>query len=390
VKVLEGIRVLECCSFVSGPWAAQMLAEWGAEVVKVENPRGGDPFRSHTTDHYSPVFCAHNRHKKSISLDVGTSQGAEILRKLARDADVVLENFRPGVMDRLGVGWDRLSADNPRLIYCAISGFGPTGPYSKRPAYDTVVQAMGGLLHQTLPSDDAQITGPNYADSIASLFAVQGVLSALYHRERTGKGMRVDVPMIDTMISFLTHPATLYFATGETPDPYFRAARSQCFVFRCEDGRMLSVHMSSPQKFWEAMLRAIERPELANDERFLTPFKRVANFHELGRVLAPSFLTATRDVWEDRLRANDVPYAPVNDFEALAKDPHVLSQNIFCDVSHPEKGPTKSIARPVRIDGDNAFDAAGAPMLGEHTDEILTSIGCSSAEIAGWRSAGII
>lgn len=390
MRILDGIRVLECCNFVSGPWAAQMLAEYGAEVVKIENPRGGDPFRSHTPDNYSPVFCAHNRHKKSLTLDIGTPAGAEVLKKLTREADVVLENFRPGVMDKLGVGWSQLSQQNPRLIYCAISGFGPSGPYSKRPAYDTVVQAMGGLLDQTLPSDNGQITGPNYADSIASLYAVQGVLGALYRRERTGKGSRVDIPMIDTMISFLTHPATLYFASGETPDPYFRAARSQCFVFRCADGRMISIHLSSPQKFWEALLGAIERPELAEEERFKTAYARVSNFQEMNRVLSPCFLTHDRDYWEDRLRQHDVPYAPVNDFEAIEKDPHVQYQKTFTDVFHPEKGASKSIARPVLVDGDREFGATAAPTLGEHTNEILTGIGCSASEIAAWRSTGIV
>lgn len=390
MRVLEGVRVLECCNFVSGPWAAQMLAELGAEVVKVENPRGGDPFRSHTPDNYSPVFCAHNRHKKSITLDVGTPAGSEIFRKLAKGADVVLENFRPGVMDKLGVGWTKLSEENPRLIYCAISGFGPTGPYSKRPAYDTVVQAMGGLLNQTLPPDDPQITGPNYADSIASLYATQGVLGALYQREKTGKGVRVDIPMIDTMISFLTHPATLYFASGKTIDPYFRSARSQCFVFRCADDRMISIHLSSPQKFWEALLRSIDRPELAEDERFETPYARIANFQEMDRVLSPSFLKHDLSYWEESLRHYDVPYAPVNDVEALTKDPHVQFHNTFTDVHHPVKGAAKSIARPILLDGGREFGAAAAPTLGEHTNEVLTEIGCSDSEIAEWRSTGVI
>jgi len=390
VRVLDGIRVIECCNFVSGPWAAQMLAEFGAEVIKVENPRGGDPFRSHTPDNYSPVFCAHNRHKKSITIDVGTPAGSQVLRRLAQGADVVIENFRPGVMDKLGVGWRQLSEENPRLIYCAISGFGPSGPYSTRPAYDTVIQAMGGLLNQTLPPLDPQITGPNFADSVASLYAVQGVLGALYQREKTGKGVRIDIPMIDTMISFLTHPATIYFASGKTPDPYFRAARSQCFVFRCADDRMISIHLSSPQKFWEALLRAIGRPELAEDERFGTSYKRVENFHELDRVLSPGFLKHSMDVWEERLREHDVPYAPVNDFEAITKDPHVQYQGTFTEVRHPEKGVAKSIARPILIDGEREFGAAAAPTLGEHTDEVLTEIGCSASEIAGWRSAGIV
>lgn len=390
MRVLKGIRVLECCNFVSGPWTGQMLGEFGAEVIKIENPRGGDPFRSHTPDNYSPVFCAHNRHKKSVTLDVGKPEGAAAFRKLAQSADVVVENFRPGVMDKLGVGWNELSKINPRLIYCAISGFGPTGPYSRRPAYDTVIQAMGGLLDQTLIPENPQITGPNYADSITAMCAVQGILGALFERERSGKGHRVDIPMIDAMTAFLTHPATLYFATGMTPDPFYRPARSQCFVFRCADDRYIAVHMSSPQKFWEAMLTAIGRPELNNDPEFSSIGKRIENFQKLGAAIAPSFLTHDRSTWEQRLQECDVPFAPVNDFEDLASDPQIKHLNSFFDVTHPLKGTAKSTARPVFYDGHREFEAAAAPMLGEHTDEVLQEAGYSTDEIAAWRAAEIV
>lgn len=389
-EILKGIRILEVSNFVSGPWACQMLAEYGAEVIKIETPKGGDPFRSFSENQYSASFCAHNFHKKSVSIDLSTKEGADVFRRLAATADVVVENFRPGVMDRLGLGWNDLKTLNPRLIYCAISGFGPSGPYQHRPAYDTVIQAISGLLGQFLAPDNPRIAGPNVADSVTSLCATSGVLGALYARERSGMGMRIDVPMLDAVIAFATNPIAQYFATGRTPDPYQRPSQSQCFVFKCADGRMISIHMSAPQKFWEGMLKTIGHPELDADPRFNSNRNRILNFEELGQVLAPHFLTKPRAEWEALLEKNDVPYAPVNDFEDVENDPQVQHLKTIISAVHPQMGLQKCIGRPVYYNGSRDFAAAAPPVLGEHTDAVLSEVGFSEGELAKMRAQGAI
>ena len=389
-RVLQGIRVLETSNFVSGPYACQMLAEYGADVVKVENPKGGDPFRSFAPNLYGPTFCAHNRHKRSVTLDLARPEGAAAFRRLAATADVLVENFRPGVMDKLGLGCSSLFKINPKLIYCAISGFGPSGPYRRRPAYDTVIQAISGLLGQVLAPDKPKISGPNFANSVSSLYAISGVMAALFERERTGRGRRVDVPMVDTMIGFLTNPIGQYFASNTTPDPYQRPSHSQCFVFRCADGSMISIHMSAPQKFWEGMLRAIGRPELKDDPRFASNSLRIKNYDELGQVIGPSFLAKSRAEWERLLEKNDVPYAPVNDFDDLMQDPQIRHLGTFEVTEHPRMGTVKGLARPVFFDGARDFDKRSPPVLGEHTDEVLTEAGFSSGEIETMRNNKII
>jgi crotonobetainyl-CoA:carnitine CoA-transferase CaiB-like acyl-CoA transferase len=386
-RPLHGVRVLESSNFVSGPYTCQMLAEYGADVVKVENPKGGDPFRGFAANLYGPTFCAHNRHKRSITIDLTKPEGANVFRRLAATADVLVENFRPGVMDKLGLGYAELAKINPKLIYCAISGFGPSGPYRHRPAYDTVIQSISGLLGQVLPPNNPKITGPNFADSVSSLYAVSGIMAALFTRERTGRGHRVDVPMVDTMIGFLTNPISQFFSLGVTPDPYQRPSHSQCFVFRCADDRMISIHMSAPQKFWEGMLKAIERPELKDDPRFLTNPLRIKHYHELGEIIAPSFLAKPRSEWERLLETHDVPYAPVNDFAELVQDAHMQHLGTFVTTEHPKMGTINGLARPVFYDGARDFDTKPPPMLGEHTDEVLAEIGFSVDQIKLFRDS---
>lgn len=388
--ILKGIRVLEVSNFVSGPWTCQMLGEYGAEVIKIENPDGGDPFRSFSPDRYSASFRAHNFHKKSVTLDLSSEKGANVFRELAKRTDVIVENFRPGVMDKLGLGWQHLSPANPRLIYCSITGFGAAGPYVRRPAYDTVIQAISGLLGQFLSPEKPRIAGPNVADSVTALNAISGVLAALYERSQTGRGVRVEVPMLDSVVAFSTNSIAQFFATGKTPSPYQRPSQSQCFVFRCADDKMVSIHMSAPQKFWEGLLKTIGRPELARDARFETNPLRIRNFETLGEVLAPSFLTKPRKEWEQALEQNDVPYAPVNDYQELVDDPQVRERGMFFEVPHPTMGNQKCQTRPVSLHGSREFAASAPPLLGEHTDSVLREIGLSPADVDALRAAKVV
>lgn len=390
MSILSGVRVLEASNFVSGPYACQLLAELGAEVIKVENPKGGDPFRNYTPDGYSAAFCAHNRHKKSITLNLSNPAGVEVFQALARKVDVLVENFRPGTMDRLGLGWEQLSAINPKLIYCSITGFGPDGPYRHRPAYDTVVQALSGLLSQFLEPDRPKITGPNVADAVTGLYAAYGVLGALYEREKSGRGHLVEVPMLDAVISFATNSIAQFFRNGQTPSPYQRPAASQCFVLPCADGKLISVHLSTPPKFWEALLQAIGRPELAADARFDSAGQRIKNYDVLLEELGRSFVKKKQVEWIVVLERLDVPFAPVNDFAAVVEDPQVKHLGTIIQMEHPRMGSVKGINSAVHYDRQREANRMAPPMLGEHNDEVLREAGFSAGDIMRLREGGAL
>ena len=390
MSVLTGVRVLEASNFVSGPYACQLLAELGAEVTKVENPKGGDPFRNYTPDGYSPAFCAHNRHKKSITLNLGKPGGVEAFQAIARKADVLVENFRPGTLERFGLGWEQLSAINPKLIYCSITGFGPDGPYRHRPAYDTVVQALSGLLGQFLEPDRPKITGPNVADAVTGLYAAFGVLGALYERERSGRGHLVEVPMIDAVISFATNSIAQFFRNGQTPSPYQRPAASQCFVLPCADGKLIAIHLSTPPKFWEALLEVIGRPILAADPRFTSAALRIKNYGELSEELGRSFSTRPQAEWTTILERLDVPFAPVNDFAAVVDDPQVKHLGTIIEMEHPRMGRVKGINSAVHYDRQRGLNRTAPPVLGEHTDDVLRDAGYSADGIKRLRDGGAV
>ena len=264
---LAGYRVVDHGEFITAPYAAMLLGDLGAEVVKVERP-GGDRFRHFEHGSYGPQFQAFNRNKKSLVLDLERDDERATLHDLLRTADVYIHNFRPGVAERLGAGADAAHAINPRLVYCAISGFGPDGPYAQRPAYDTVGQALSGFLSMFVDPSSPRIVGPATADSVSGLYAANGILAALLERGRTGRGRCVHVPMVAAMAHFSIEQYHRYFATGEVPGPSDRGRVAQSFALRCADGGLIAIHLSSPPKFWTGLLAAIERPDLASDPRF--------------------------------------------------------------------------------------------------------------------------
>jgi crotonobetainyl-CoA:carnitine CoA-transferase CaiB-like acyl-CoA transferase len=288
------------------------------------------------------------------------------------------------------VGWNDLSAHNPRLIYCAITGFGPGGPYQHRPAYDTVIQAISGLLGQFLAPEAPRIAGPNVADSVTGLYASYAVLGALFDRERTGRGHLVEVPMLEAVIAFATGPFGQFFQNGTTPGPYLRPAQSQCFVFRCADNKMVAIHLSAPVKFWEALLKAVERPELSQDPRFNCTAARIENYEDLSQALGRSFTNKKRAEWMSILDDLDVPFAPVNDFAEVAADPQVRHLGTFIEMQHPRMGNVKGITRPIFYDGGRQMDMAPPPVLGEHTERVLTEGGFTMPEIRELREGGVI
>jgi crotonobetainyl-CoA:carnitine CoA-transferase CaiB-like acyl-CoA transferase len=264
-KVLEGIKVVEQGTFITGPACGMLLGDLGADVVKVEQPGSGDPFRAFKGGLYSPHFQTYNRNKRSITLDSKNADDRAVLDALIGQADVYIQNFRPGVAEKLGVGAVRLRALNPRLVYASISGFGASGPAAARPAYDTVAQAASGFLKLLVNPENPRVVGPAIADALTGFYAAYGVLGALVERGRTGVGRTVEVSMLEAMAHFNLDAFTHYFQADEVMGPYSRPRVSQSYVLECGDGKWIALHMSSPEKFWQGLAQAIDQPDLFDD-----------------------------------------------------------------------------------------------------------------------------
>jgi crotonobetainyl-CoA:carnitine CoA-transferase CaiB-like acyl-CoA transferase len=388
--VLNGIRVIECGTFITAPMTAMILADLGAEVIKVERPGTGDPFRGFEGKLYSPQFIAFNRNKKSMSVDMSKPDGQRIVKDLVAKCDVLLENFRPGTMDKLGLGGSQLSQLNPRLIYCSITGFGSDGPYRDRPAFDTVAQSLSGFLSLYVDGAAPQIRGPAVADAITGLYAAIAIEGAVYRREKTGGGAVVEVPMVEAMTAFSNDAFAAYFRKGEIQQPTTRAAGSQAYAFACADEKSIGIHLSSPEKFWEGLAAATERQDLVTDARFRTREGRVTNYPALVAELRRTFAARPRSDWVARLEAQDVPYAPIYSAGEVADDPQIRHLGSFQKVTHPTEGELISAMTPFHFDGQAREIFAAPPMLGEHNDELLRWIGRSDNEIAVLRAGKVI
>jgi crotonobetainyl-CoA:carnitine CoA-transferase CaiB-like acyl-CoA transferase len=364
---LAGFRVVDHGEFITAPYTAMLLGDLGAEVIKVERPGGGDRFRSFERGLYGPQFQAFNRGKQSIVLDLARDDERETLRDLLKTADAYVQNFRPGAAERLGFGEKDVRAFAPRLVYCAISGFGPEGPYATRPAYDTVGQALSGFLSMFVSPDTPRIVGPATADSVTGLYAACGVLAALLERERTGHARSVHVPMIAAMAHFSIEQYHRYFVTGEVPGPSDRPRVSLSFAFRCADGKPIAVHLSSPVKFWTGLVAAIERPQLADDPRFRSRMDRVHNHEALEAELRPVFAMRSRAEWLQRLSAADVPHAPILGLDEALDDPQMKHLAMDRVLEHPVEGRVRTLRTPIFLDGRREDDDMTAPpALDEH------------------------
>jgi formyl-CoA transferase len=391
---LKGIRVLELGQFIAGPYAGLQLADLGARVIKVERPQGGDAFRefglSANAQGYSHNFCAFNRNKLSLALDITSPRGQEAFRRMARHADVVLENFRPGVMKRLGFDYESLCALNPRLVYCSISGFAEDGPYRERPAYDAVGQALSGLMSLFVDPKDPRTLGPTLSDQVTGMQACMAVLAALYERERTGKGARVEVTMVEASMALIPDAFTAYTHAGHVMQPESRAAVSLSFAFACADGKILAIHVSSMEKFWRALLEAVGRQDIGEDTRFRDRMGRIKNYPALVETLRPVFAAKPREYWAEQLAAHDVPAAVVHSIPEAMEEAEVKHLGMFHELSHPRYGKLTAMRRPSRIGGERESDPLPPPALGEHTDAVLREFGFAATEIAGLRAASAI
>jgi crotonobetainyl-CoA:carnitine CoA-transferase CaiB-like acyl-CoA transferase len=374
-KPLAGFRVVDHGEFITAPYTAMLLGDLGADVIKVERPGGGDRFRSFERGLYGPQFQAFNRNKRSIVLDLDVEADRETLRALLRTADAYVQNFRPGAAERLGFGPDDVRAVNPRVVYCAISGYGPDGPYANRPAYDTVGQALSGFLSMFVMPEAPRIVGPATADSVTGLYAACGILAALLERERSGRGRTVHVPMVAAMAHFSIEQYHRYFATGEVPGPSDRGRVSQSFALACADGKLIAIHLSSPTKFWDGLVAAIERPDLARDPRFLARMDRVRNHEALAEALRPVFARRPRDEWAERLAAADVPHAPILGLDDALDDPQMRHLGLDRHLAHPVEGPVRTIRTPIFLDGErDDVDMTPPPALDEHGAELRAQL----------------
>lgn len=371
---LDGIRVVELASYVTGPYAGVLLADLGAEVIKVEEPGRGDAFRGWEEGKYSPTFCSVNRNKKSIVLDLQTEAGRAALRRLVATSDVLVENYRPGVAERLGFGYDDVRRLNPRLIYCSITGFGSTGPRRDLPGYDTVGQAMSGLLSLLTDTDDPRPMGISLSDHLTGIFACYGILAALLARERTGGGQRVETSLLQASVSFLAENAARYFASGRVPSRETRATLAQVYAFRAGDGLPFVVHLSSPQKFWHGLAQALQRPDLVQDPRFRTRPDRIEHYRELVELLGQEFQKAPRQAWLERLQAHDVPSAPINTLAEVFADPQVRLLGMRVAIEHAQQGRIELVAPGISLEKTPTQLRLPPPLLGEHTEEVLRAL----------------
>jgi crotonobetainyl-CoA:carnitine CoA-transferase CaiB-like acyl-CoA transferase len=391
---LAGIRVIDLTRVLAGPFAAMSLGDMGAEVIKVEEPGKGDDTRGWPpfAGGEATYFLSVNRNKKSLTLNMKPPEGQAILRALIARADVVLENFRPGTMERLGFGYERLARENPRLIYCSISGFGESGPESHRPGYDLIVQGESGVMDLTgFPDGPPVKVGNSIGDLVAGMAAAQGVALALLARERTGKGQKVEIGMLDVMASLLTYQAGLYWNAGGRPGRRGNQHPSivPYEVFQAQDAYLtLGVANNS---LWERACRALGREDLARDPRFDTESNRVANRAELIPILNEIFGSRPADEWLARLHQHGVPAGRINTVAEVCESPHLKARGMIVSLPHPRAGAVTVMGLPIRLHSTPGAAVLPPPMLGEHTDEILTRLlRMPKAKIDRLRETGIV
>jgi crotonobetainyl-CoA:carnitine CoA-transferase CaiB-like acyl-CoA transferase len=386
---LDGYRIIDCTQMISGPVATMILGDQGADVIKVEPTGGGDLTRAlGGKTGISPTFATSNRNKRSIAINLKTASGVGLLKRLTATADLFIQNFRPGAADRMGVGEQAMRAVKRDLIYVSISGFGETGPYAHKRVYDPVVQALSGLASiQADPSGRPRMMRLIIPDKVTALTAAQAMTAALLARERTGKGQHVRLAMLDAVISFLWPEGMAAYTFVRTNNiPVRRAARD--LIYETRDGFITTGAVSDSE--WQGMARALEHPEWANDPRFSTPAARLRNVDERLEMTAQVLKARTSAEWLVRLDVEQVPCGAVNNREDLLSDPQVRENGLIVETEHPHAGPMRQTRPAARFEATPAGLRRPAPMVGEHTDEVLIETGVSADEIRLLRDSGVI
>jgi crotonobetainyl-CoA:carnitine CoA-transferase CaiB-like acyl-CoA transferase len=387
---LSGIKIIETASYVTGPFASQLLADMGAEVIKIEEPKRGDPFRGWGERNYAATFCSLNRNKKSVTLDLRTEEGRDVVLELAKNTDALIQNFRPGVMEKYGLGYEMVKAINPKIVYCSISGFGPRGPYRNMPGYDTIGQARSGILSLVTDPGKPQGMGISFSDHLTGMYACYGVLAALMNRMLTGEGQHVETSLLRASVSFVGENAARFFENGHVPRRKHRTTTAGVFAFEDRDGLPFVLHMSSPDKFWLGLFDVVGKPEWAQDARLNNRKGRVENYDFLVEQLTPIFRGGRRDEWLKRLIEKDVPAAPINTLDEVFADPQVKTYGFPIEVEHPTMGKMKLVGNAVDMSRTPPSIDSPPPILGEHTEEILNSLGYDAAALASLRNKGVI
>lgn len=387
---LDGIRVVDLTRYLAGPFGSMLLADYGADVVKVESPKGRE-FRSRPGARDDYFFLTANRGKRSITIDIKKPEGRDLVLRLLDGADVLIENFRPGVMDELGLGSEMLLERFPRLVYCGVSGFGADGPYRDRPGFDQIAQGMSGFMSLTGTEESGPTrAGIAIADLLAGIFAAQGIQLALLARERTGRGQVVHTSLLEAMISILSWGAGMYFESGTSPGPagQHHPLSSPYGRFRAADG-YLNIAAGN-DAMWEKLARVLGHEEWISDERFAKVRARVENRDALTREIEAALSGDGVDTWVERINAAGVPCGPVLDLEQVFADPQVLAREMLVELPHPQWGTIKSTGLPVKLSETPGGIDRSPPVHGEHTDEILADIGLGSEAIAGLRSRKVV
>ncbi|MET7401658.1 CoA transferase [Dactylosporangium sp. NPDC005572] len=387
---LDGVKVLDLTRFLQGPYATRILADLGAEVIKVERPGGEwDRRLRQAPDGYAGFFTGLNRGKKSIAVDITRPEGRDIVKALARECDVVVENFRLGVMEKLGLGYDTLREENPQLIYAAASGYGPLGPRSNEPMFDMVAQAVSGLSDFVRTPDGApRLASRGMADSAGAVFLAMGILTALLAKERTGRGQRVDGSLVGSCLAMHTAEVTIALHGDEVQRTQGRVT-STSGAFRCRDDRWVVIG-ATDQKVWNGLTTALDRLDLRDDPRFAKSRIREQHRDILEPILEETFLTADRDTWVERMRDNGVPVAPVNTFVEAARDPDVLANGFVVEQPDATWGTIRTVGSPFLLSVTPARVGGWTPELGADTTDVLKDLGVPPDRIDELVAHGVV
>ncbi len=383
MKPLEGLRVLDLSRVLAGPYCTMMLADYGADIVKIEPPIVGDDSRAFGpfVGKESAYFMSLNRNKRSMTLNFKRKEEVEVFKEMVKFADVVVENYRPGTMEKFGLGYDELKAINPKIIYAACSGFGHSGPYQYKPAYDIIVQAMGGIMSITGPEGgEPSRVGASVGDIIAGMFTAYGVMMALYHKEKTGEGQKVDVGMLDCQVAVLENAIARYVTSGNVPVPLGNRHPSitPFSSFTAKDGHIIVG--AGNERLWVKLCNILGKSELLADARFDTNSNRTAHVKELSAILNDVFKQKTIHEWMEVLETAELPCAPINTVADIVNDPQIKARNMIVELEHPVAGHLKMAGVPVKMSATPGAVERPAPMLGQHTAELLK-------EILGWDEA---
>ena len=391
---LDGIRVLDISRILSGPFTTMILADLGADVIKLEEPTNGDDTRQWAPPFQgeeSAYFLSVNRNKRGIAVDLKSDEGRGIAQRLADLADVLVENFRPGTAERLGLGYEELAKRNPRLIYASISGFGQTGPYASEPGYDAIAQALGGLMSVTGEMGRAPVrVGNSAADIGAGMWAAIGVLAALHERGVTGRGRWIDISLLDGQIAWLTYLASGYFATGEVPQRYGSAHPSivPYQAMPTKDGHLMVA--VGNDALWRKFATLLGLEALADDQRFATNPDRVRNRGSLIPLLENALANRTSAEWSHDLAAVGIPAGPINTIDVALAHPQVEYREMVLSVEHPTEGTVRMVGSPIKLSGHTPAPSTAPPTLGEHTDEVLAELGFSRIDIRALHDTGVV